>query len=103
MSRNLIEVTAALARAADEEALALRLLSACVDEAVALERPADHQGDERVDMFRVGYSIQQVRKVLAVLDWAELQSGREPPVHRLVGFRAAWLEYGDWLRAEGIG
>ena len=101
MSRNLIEVTAALARASNKPTLARSLLDACEgDEAIALERPEDHQGDERTHMFKVGYSIQQVREVLAVLDSADLQGGRVPPVRRLVGFRAAWLEYTDWLTAQ---
>lgn len=101
MSRNLIEVTAALARASDNSALSQGLLNACEgNEAVALERPVDHQGDERTHMFKVDYSIEQAREVLAVLDSAELQGGGEPHVRRLVGFRAAWLEYCEWLRAE---
>ena len=95
MSRNLIEVTAALAREFDKATLSERLLGACEgDGAARLERPSDHQGDRRTHMFKVGYSREQVDEILALLDSAQRQTGQ---VRRLVAFRAAWLEYRDWL------
>lgn len=98
MSRNLIEVTAALARDSDKAALSQLLLGACEGDGAAwLERPPDHHGDERTHMLKVGYSREQVDEVLALLDSAECQAGQ---VRRLVAFRAAWLEYWDWLKAQ---
>lgn len=99
MSRNLLEVTAALALEAGKPKLSQGLLSACNGgEAAALERPTDHRGDERSHMFKVEFSVDQVREVLLAFDRAEDESGKTSCVRRLVGLRAAWLEYGDWLK-----
>ncbi len=103
MSRHLLQVTARLALEAAKPALCKDLLNACDgDEAVALERPPDHRGDERSHMFKVEFSVDQVGEVLFALDNAGHQIGQASSGHRLVGPRAAWLEYRDWLAQQEI-
>ena len=96
MSRNLIEATAELADELGERALCLSL-RASIEGAAGLERPADHRGDERSHMFEVHFSGTQVDQVLQVLEEAQRKAAGRSLAGSLVGIRAAWLEYQQWL------
>ena len=96
MSRNLIETTAELVDDLGERALCLSL-RASIEAAAGLERPADHRGDARSHMFEVLFSGNQVDRVLQVLEEAQRTAVSRSLAGSLVGIRAAWLEYRQWL------
>lgn len=68
---------------------------------IPIEKPADHLGDQRTDMFEVKLSRTDARSIADAVDMA-VNAGQTSAGTRgrgLGGFREAWQEYAAQLEA----